>query len=134
VTDLKTNKKLGRIAFQPHMLPLGKLKAGSHSIAITAFGNRYNSFGHVHLSEGAASWCGPNMWRTGGDWWTDKYNIKPIGVLECPKILVGHEEVADDVTDDEMTDDVKLREVYGGWVTVSRVKPEEKVSEGNDEI
>lgn len=132
VTDLKTNNKLGLIAFQPHMLPLGKLKAGNHKIAITAFGNRYNSFGHLHLTEGATSWCEPNMWRTGGDWWTDKYNIRPIGVLESPKILLGQEEVMDDVTDDEIADDINLREVYGGWIAVSRAKPQEKVSQAGD--
>jgi hypothetical protein len=127
VTNLKTNKKLGHIAFQPHMLPLGKFEAGSHNIAITAFGNRYNSFGHLHLPEGVTSQCDPNMWRTGGDWWTDKYNLRPIGVLEGPKILVGQEEAVDDGMDEVVADDVKLREVYGGWIAVSRATPQERV-------
>jgi hypothetical protein len=29
-----------------------------------------------------------------GDWWTDEYNVKPIGVLECPSVLVESEGVA----------------------------------------
>ena len=69
----------------------------------------------------------PLLRRTGGDWWTDKYNLRPIGVLEGPKILVGQEEAVDDGTDEVVADDVKLREVYGGWVAVSRGTPQERV-------
>jgi hypothetical protein len=126
VIDLKTNKELGRIAFQPHILALGKFKTGCHNLAITAFGNRFNSFGHLHVPEGVNQ-CDPNMWRTGGDLWSDKYSIRPIGVLKCPTILVGQEEVVDDIADVEMADDLELREGYGEWVTVSRAKPQEKV-------
>ena len=118
VTDLNTKQKLGRIAFQPHMLPLGRLKAGHHKLAITAFGNRYNSFGHLHLPDGMTTYCGPSMWRTGGDWWTDNYNVKPIGVLECPRILVGVEEVLDE-------DEAKDGEEGSEWVMVSQTKSSE---------
>lgn len=31
-----------------------------------------------------------------GDWWTDEYNVKPIGVLECPSVLVETEGVTGD--------------------------------------
>jgi hypothetical protein len=89
VTDLQTQKKIGHIALQPHMLPLGLSKAGIHKIAITAFGNRYNSFGHMHVPDNSTNACGPGMWRTGGDWWSPDYYVKPIGVLECPKIVLG---------------------------------------------
>ena len=99
VHDSTTKTKLGRIAFQPHQLELGKYKQGTHKIAITAFGNRYNSFGHIHLSNGATTVCEPNMWRTGGDWWDPNYNVKPIGVLECPRILVGSPESVDETVD-----------------------------------
>lgn len=63
ITDVKTHKKLGIIAFQPHTLDLPNLEAGTHELEITAFGNRYNSFGHFH----APLWlggCGPGMWRS----------------------------------------------------------------------
>lgn len=94
VTDLQTQKKIGRIALQPHILPLGRLKAVVQKIAITAFGNRYNSFGHMHLPDNISIGCGPGVWRTGGDWWTPDYIVKPIGILECPKILLGDEEMS----------------------------------------
>ncbi|TGO22498.1 hypothetical protein BPAE_0165g00130 [Botrytis paeoniae] len=81
-----TKQKLGRIAFQPRTLDITSLGPGKHKIAITAFGNRYNSFGHVHLPDGLTNGCSPDIWRTGGDWWTDSYNVKPIGILECPSL------------------------------------------------
>ncbi|RAL62972.1 hypothetical protein DID88_004059 [Monilinia fructigena] len=52
------------------------------------FGNRYNSFGHIHLPNGLTNGCSPDIWRTGGDWWTDEYNLKPIGVLQCPSLKI----------------------------------------------
>ncbi|QSZ35257.1 hypothetical protein DSL72_008126 [Monilinia vaccinii-corymbosi] len=79
-------QKLGRIAFQPRTLDITSLGPGDHKIAITAFGNRYNSFGHVHLPDGITDGCSPDIWRTGGSWWTDRYNVKPIGILECPSL------------------------------------------------
>jgi len=63
VSDPKRKKKLGIIAFQPRTLDLGELEEGEHKIEITAYGNRYNSFGHIH----APTWvnaCGPFMWRS----------------------------------------------------------------------
>ncbi|KAH7327321.1 hypothetical protein BKA65DRAFT_539946 [Rhexocercosporidium sp. MPI-PUGE-AT-0058] len=82
------SKNLGRIAFQPHTLPLGKFEAGTHRISITAFGNRYNAFGHIHLADGITNQCWPDIWRTEGDWWTDNYNVRPIGILAPPNISV----------------------------------------------
>lgn len=57
-----TKKKLGRIAFQPHTLELGTFSEGLHRVAITAFGNRYNAFGHIHLPDGLYG-CNPDSWR-----------------------------------------------------------------------
>jgi hypothetical protein len=116
VDDLQTRRKIGNIAFQPHLLPLGLSKGGTYNIAITAFGNRYNSFGHIHLP-GGWSKCGPGMWRTGGDWWTPSYCIKPVGVLECPKILLGESVVEEDEEDGEEEEEE--------WVVVKQSHKEE---------
>lgn len=59
-----TNEKLGRIAFQPRTLDITSLGPGRHRIAITAFGNRYNSFGHIHLPDGLTNGCSPDIWRS----------------------------------------------------------------------
>ncbi|KAH7400177.1 hypothetical protein BKA64DRAFT_671303 [Cadophora sp. MPI-SDFR-AT-0126] len=84
----KAKKKLGRIAFQPHTLHLGRFAAGTHRISVTAYGNRYNAFGHFHLADGRTNQCWPDIWRTEGDWWTDSYNVRPIGILAPPSISV----------------------------------------------
>ena len=63
VHDFK-GTKLGNIALQPRTLDLGQLKAGHHAITITAFGNRYNSFGHIHLQDGKTNDCWPDLWRS----------------------------------------------------------------------
>jgi hypothetical protein len=52
---------LGRIAFQPHTL---SLPLDTRSIIITAFGNRYNAFGHIHLQDGSTDQCWPDIWRS----------------------------------------------------------------------
>ncbi|KAL2060713.1 hypothetical protein VTL71DRAFT_9354 [Oculimacula yallundae] len=79
-------KKLGHIAFQPHTLSLGIFSPGTHRISITAFGNRYNAFGHLHLVDGITNQCWPDIWRTEGDWWTDNYNVRAIGILAPPTL------------------------------------------------
>jgi len=37
-----------------------------------------------------------NLKTATGDWWTDEYNVKPVGVLECPIVLF---ETTEDVED-----------------------------------
>ncbi|RDL30998.1 Uncharacterized protein BP5553_09787 [Venustampulla echinocandica] len=83
-----TGSKLGNIAFQPRTLYLGKFGPGEHKISITAYGNRYNSFGHIHAPAWVPAGCWPDLWRTGGDWWTDDYSLRAVGVLACPKIEI----------------------------------------------
>lgn len=60
-----TGNKIGNIAFEPHTLDMGELEEGTHEIEITAFGNRYNSFGHLHAPLSMSkSYCGPGAWRS----------------------------------------------------------------------
>jgi len=55
------------LAFQPRTLPLERLEAGENSFTITAFGNRYNGFGHIHLPPNVGG-CWPDMWRSKSSW------------------------------------------------------------------
>ncbi|TDZ41272.1 hypothetical protein CTRI78_v009797 [Colletotrichum trifolii] len=80
-------KKNGHIALQPRKLALGELGAGKHEVSITAFGYRYNSFGHIHLSDGIFG-CWPDLWRTGDGAWSEEYRLRPTGVLEKPTLVV----------------------------------------------
>ncbi|KAH8909405.1 hypothetical protein BR93DRAFT_975679 [Coniochaeta sp. PMI_546] len=81
------DEKRGHIAFQPRALDLGVLDAGVHGISITAYGNRYNAFGHIHAEDWMTT-CWPDAWRTQPWAWTDEYRVKPIGILERPTVLL----------------------------------------------
>jgi hypothetical protein len=79
-------KPAGRIAWAPYRLPIGLLEPGGHNIDITAFGNRFNAFGCVHLSNQAYTWFGSSAWRTEGLDWSYQYQLKPMGLLVAPSI------------------------------------------------
>ncbi|MBS3966234.1 MAG: hypothetical protein KGZ60_03130 [Truepera sp.] len=80
---------VGRIAFAPYRLELGHVPLGSHRLEITAYGNRLNAFGPVHLADAQETWIGPNAWRSEGERWSYEYQLKPMGILSAPLLLVG---------------------------------------------
>jgi len=82
------NKEAGKIAFAPYKLDLGLVDKGDHTINITAFGNRINTFGTVHNCNNSALWAGPNAWRTTGNNWAYEYQLKPTGLLIKPFITI----------------------------------------------
>jgi hypothetical protein len=45
-----------------------------------------------------------------GDWWTDEYIVKPIGILESPSVLIEAKEVVGEI---EVKQD-------GEWVVLQR--------------
>ena len=63
IHNTRTATMLGRIAFQPHTLDIGKFDFGEHIFTIAAFGNRYNLFGHIHLLDGIGG-CNRNIFRS----------------------------------------------------------------------
>ena len=71
----------GVIAYAPHKLRLGPLKAGCHRICVTVYGNRFNAFGTIHNANDEYRWYGPDAYRTGGTQWSDSYLLKPNGIL-----------------------------------------------------
>jgi len=67
---------------------------GPHTLLLTSYGNRENSFGTIHLPSGKTHWHGPNTFRYEHDWWMEEYNVKPMGIMQAPKIKVeGREDV-----------------------------------------
>ena len=82
------NKEAGKIAFAPYKLDLGLVDKGDHTIDITAFGNRVNTFGTLHNCNKSALWVGPNAWRTIGNNWAYEYQLKPTGLLIMPFITI----------------------------------------------
>ncbi|MDR3710526.1 MAG: hypothetical protein P4L33_19675 [Capsulimonadaceae bacterium] len=79
----------GKIAFAPFAASLGSPAAGAHRLDITAFGNRFNAFGQLHLFNPELRWYGPDSWRTTGTQWAYEYQIRPMGLLTAPEIKKG---------------------------------------------
>ncbi|KAK2056083.1 hypothetical protein LY76DRAFT_607237, partial [Colletotrichum caudatum] len=96
VVRVQWGNKSGHVALQPRTLDLGEVEAGKHSISITAFGYRYNSFGHVHLQDDVFG-CWHDLRRTEGWAWSDEYLLKPTGILEEPCVIANIE--AEEETD-----------------------------------
>ncbi len=79
-------KRVGPILYAPYALDLGSLRPGEHEIGVTAFGNRQNAFGPVHLCDASYSYQGPPAWRTTGNQWSYEYRLRPMGLLISPKL------------------------------------------------
>lgn len=81
-------KEAGRIAFSPYSVSLGCVEEGEHSLKITSYGNRVNTFGAVHNCNEVERWFGPNAWRSTGEEWSYEYFIKETGILKSPEIYI----------------------------------------------
>lgn len=75
------------LIYPPYQADLGVLEPGKHTIDITLYGHRRNSFGPVHLNNLTATWIGPNAWRTQGEEWCYDYRICEEGILTTPEIV-----------------------------------------------
>ncbi len=76
------------VAFAPFQCELGTLAAGEHTLAITVYGSRVNSFGALHQSW-QVPWMGPEAWRTEGDRFTRDYRVRRFGVMIAPLLVKG---------------------------------------------
>lgn len=80
--------RVGRIVFPPYRLRLEDVPKGKHTVTMTLFGNRYNSFGPLHLVKEGQRWIGPYEWRTRGDNWCYEYKLCRFGILKSPIIRI----------------------------------------------
>ncbi len=85
-------KDVGRIVFPPYDLTVENVEKGAHTLQITVFGNRQNSFGPVHNVDLSNRWIGPPIWRTTGDAWCYEYKLTPFGLLKSPVITLSEKE------------------------------------------
>ncbi len=81
-------KEMGKIFIPPYRCEGPEIAEGHHTLDITVFGNRYNTFGQVHLSDSACRIFGPDSWRTTGSRWSYEYQLKPTGLLSAPNIVL----------------------------------------------
>ncbi len=78
--------RAGVIAWSPYALHV-PAAPGMHSVDITAFGNRFNTFGSIHNADVNFYFPGnPGAWRTRGSAWSREYRLKPAGILVSPVI------------------------------------------------
>ena len=80
-------ERQGLIAISPYAVTTQIAKPGEHELALTVYGNRYNTFGALHNTlQGADLHCTPNAWRTTGSLWAYEYQLRPTGPLKAPEI------------------------------------------------
>jgi len=79
-------KEIGYMALAPYAATAKELEAGAHTMEVTVFGSRINTFGTVHNCKQAEEWFGPNAWRSTGAQWAYEYQLKPTGLMKAPVI------------------------------------------------
>lgn len=80
-------KDASAIIYPPYILQIDGLKDGPHTITLTAYLHRYNTFGPVHVVNEQCPWYGPDSWRTRDEDWTYQYHLRQTGVLKSPEVL-----------------------------------------------
>jgi len=79
-------QEIGNIAFLPNELEVHGFAKGEHTIEITCFSNRNNSFGQVHQAGDYVYWMGADSWRSRGNLWSEEYQLIDFGILTTPGI------------------------------------------------
>ncbi len=78
-------ERKGSIVLPPYRFE-SEIDRGSHTIELTLFGNRINTFGTLHNCNENCTWFGPDAWRTKGDGYSYEYQLHRVGILKAPEI------------------------------------------------
>lgn len=81
-------QQVGISALPPFITEIKDVSKGKHTLEFELFGNRYNTFGPLHLADETATWIGPRAWSTKGNAWCYEYRTRPFGILKSPIIKV----------------------------------------------
>ena len=87
VTADLDGKRIANLSLSPSEADLGLLPEGGHTLDITVYPSRINSFGTLHLNDLSLRWFGPQAWRTNGMEWTRNYMLTPTGLLSEPHLF-----------------------------------------------
>ena len=87
VTAALDGKRIANLSLSPSEADLGKLSEGRHTLDITVYPSRINSFGTFHLNDYAVTWFGPQAWRSTGMSWTYNYRLAASGLLSEPHLI-----------------------------------------------
>lgn len=77
-----------RSVFAPYNATFEGITKGKHTVEIKLFGNRYNSFSALHVSDRNFFYYGPRAWVTGGDSFSYEYQLSELGVMASPVIEI----------------------------------------------
>ena len=91
VTVELDGKRVANLSLSPSEADLGFLPEGEHTLDITVFPSRINSFGTLHLNDRSVIWYGPAAWRSAGMRWTRNYILVPSGLLSEPHLFAYEE-------------------------------------------
>ena len=80
-------KEAGKIVLPPYSLTVENVRKGEHTLELTLFGTRINTFGALHLAV-PVHWKGTNMWYTSDSSWSYEYCLSDMGVLKKPTVVL----------------------------------------------
>lgn len=80
-------KDCGQIVYAPYEIILENVAPGKHTLSLKLYGNRFNTFGQLHLADTSVRWYGPDSYRTTGDKWCYEYWTRATGVLASPALI-----------------------------------------------
>lgn len=78
-------KRVGSIIVPPYAYSQ-RVEEGMHTVELTLFGNRINTFGTLHNCHENCTWFGPDAWRTKGDSYSYEYQLHRVGILKAPEV------------------------------------------------
>lgn len=80
-------KDVGNIVFAPYTIAVDNVKRGEHTLELTLYTSRVNSFSALHAI-GKISWQGPGYWYKTGHEWSYEYQLFDNGIIKSPEIDV----------------------------------------------
>lgn len=79
-------KDAGKIVLPPYTLTIDDVQAGEHTLELTLYATRVNTFGALHMAV-PLDWKGPNMWYTQDNMWSYEYRLSDVGILKKPTLV-----------------------------------------------
>ena len=77
----------GSIAYAPYDLYIKDVDAGDHTVSLTLYASRINSFGALHNCTDPA-WKGPAIYFSENTEWSYEYVLNKVGILKSPIIEI----------------------------------------------
>ena len=85
---VELDEKQADVFAEPYTARFEKVAAGVHSLRLTAYGTRINTFGQLHNCNRKEEYYGPKSYRTSGKNWSYVYQFHQTGVTVAPIVRV----------------------------------------------